>query len=457
MAKKKKRRSLLWIILAVLLVGTMLYFFLKGPKDNSTKVVVQESLSRSIVETVYASGKLFPATEVEISSNVSGTIVELLVEVGQNVKEGQLLAKIDPEALASIVERAEATSNSARAQLDNIKAQKEQLEVQLRNAKIIMDRNRQLLSDGVISKAEYEVSETNYKSIEANIQAVEKSILSARYNVQSTDATVKEQKKNLSQTYIYAPMSGVVTKINKKKGEQVVGTIQMAGTPIMNIANLNSIEVRVDVNERDILNVSMGDTADIELDAYPGRKFWGLVTRIANTANNLSAIQLTSDQVTNFEVRVLMSQSSYKDLQISDDKPPFRAGLSASVEVRTNTINNILTVPIASVTAREDEMESKKKEYNKKAGNEEEATNGKEAMLKEYVFVQQGDSVVMKEVKTGIQDDEYIQIVSGIKQGEKVVSAPYEAISKKLKSGSKIKAIKEEELYEESKKAPASK
>ena len=252
-------------------------------------------------------------------------------------------------------------------------------------------------------------------------------------------------------------MSGVVTKINKKKGEQVVGTIQMAGTPIMNIANLNSIEVRVDVNERDILNVSMGDTADIELDAYPGRKFWGLVTRIANTANNLSAIQLTSDQVTNFEVRVLMSQSSYKDLQISDDKPPFRAGLSASVEVRTNTINNILTVPIASVTAREDEMESKKKEYNKKAGNEEEATNGKEAMLKEYVFVQQGDSVVMKEVKTGIQDDEYIQIVSGIKQGEKIVSAPYEAISKKLKSGSKIKAIKEEELYEESKKAPASK
>ena len=447
----------MWIILAVLLVGTMLYFFLKGPKDNSTKVVVQEILSRSIVETVYASGKLFPATEVEISSNVSGTIVELLVEVGQNVKEGQLLAKIDPEALASIVERAEATSNSARAQLDNIKAQKEQLEVQLRNAKIIMDRNRQLLSDGVISKAEYEVSETNYKSIEANIQAVEKSILSARYNVQSTDATVKEQKKNLSQTYIYAPMSGVVTKINKKKGEQVVGTIQMAGTPIMNIANLNSIEVRVDVNERDILNVSMGDTADIELDAYPGRKFWGLVTRIANTANNLSAIQLTSDQVTNFEVRVLMSQSSYKDLQISDDKPPFRAGLSASVEVRTNTINNILTVPIASVTAREDEMESKKKEYNKKAGNEEEVTNGKEAMLKEYVFVQQGDSVVMKEVKTGIQDDEYIQIVSGIKQGEKVVSAPYEAISKKLKSGSKIKAIKEEELYEESKKAPASK
>ncbi len=457
MAKKKKNRSLIWIILAVVLIVILAAVFFRGPKDSSTKVVLGEAAKRSIVETVYASGKLFPATEVEISSNVSGTIVELLVEVGQNVKEGQLLAKIDPEALASIVERAEATSNSARAQLDNIKAQKEQLEVQSRNAKIILDRNRQLLADGVISKAEYEVSETNYKSIEANIQAVEKSILSARYNVQSTDATVKEQKKNLSQTYIYAPMSGVVTKINKKKGEQVVGTIQMAGTPIMNIANLNSIEVRVDVNERDILNVSMGDTADIELDAYPGRKFWGIVTRIANTANNLSAIQLTSDQVTNFEVRVLMSQYSYRDLQISEDKPPFRAGLSASVEVRTNTISNVLTVPIASVTAREDELETKKKDYNKKAGNEADKENAKEAELKEYVFIQQGDSVIMKEVKTGIQDDEFIEITTGIKPGDKIVTAPYEAISKKLKSGAKIKAIKEEELYQESKKSSGSK
>jgi HlyD family secretion protein len=457
MAKKKKKRSLFWIVLAIIVIGLTIMYFLSGKKDDSTKVVLGDTAKRAIVETVYASGKLFPATEVEISSNVSGTIVELLVEVGQNVKEGQLLAKIDPEALASIVERAEATSNSARAQLDNIKAQKEQLEVQLRNAKIILDRNRQLVGDGVISKAEFEISETNYKSIEANIQAIEKSILSARYNVQSTDATVKEQKKNLSQTYIYAPMSGVVTKINKKKGEQVVGTIQMAGTPIMNIANLNLIEVRVDVNERDILNVSMGDTADIELDAYPGRKFWGLVTRIANTANNLSAIQLTSDQVTNFEVRVLMSQSSYRDLQVSEDKPPFRAGLSASVEVRTNTLNDVLTVPIAAVTAREDELETKKKDYNKKAGNETESNNTKEAELKEYVFVQQGDSVIMKEVKTGIQDDEFIEISSGLKVGEKIVTAPYEAISKKLKSGSKIKAIKEEELYQDSKKSNGSK
>ncbi len=452
--KKNKNRSYLWITIVAVVVIALLAVFFRKPKDSSVKVAVDKAAKRSIVETVYASGKLFPATEVEISSNVSGTIVELLVEVGQNVKEGQLLAKIDPEALVSIVERAEATTNSARAQLENIKAQKQQLVVQMNNAKIIMDRNRQLLNDGVISKAEFEVSETNYNSIQANIQAVEKSILSAQYNVASTDATVREQKKNLSQTYIYAPMSGVVTKVNKKKGEQVVGTIQMAGTPIMNIANLNSIEVRVDVNERDILNVTMGDTADIELDAYPGRKFWGIVTRIANTANNLSAIQLTSDQVTNFEVRVLMSQSSYKDLQITDDKPPFRAGLSAAIEVKTNTLYNILSVPIAAVTAREDELEAKKKIYNKKAGNEEDSKEGsKEMELKEYVFLQVADSIVMKQVKTGIQDDSYIEIKEGISEGSVIIVAPYEAVSKKLKAGSKIKVVKEEELYEDSKKS----
>lgn len=454
MAKKKKNRSIIWIVVILLIVASLVAVFMQKPKDKSIKVSLDTAAARTIVETVYASGKLFPATEVEITSNVSGTIVELLVEVGQNVKEGQLLAKIDPDALASLVERAEASSNSARAQFENMRAQKDQLKVQLNNAKIILDRNRQLLKDGVISQAEFEVAETNYKSIEANIVAMEKSILSAGYNVQSAEATVKEQKKNLSQTFIYAPMSGIVTKLNKKKGEQVVGTIQMAGTPILNIANLNSIEVRVDVNERDILNVSMGDTADIELDAYPGRKFWGVVTRIANTANNLSTLQLTSDQVTNFEVRVLMSQSSYKDLQLSDDKPPFRAGLSAAVEVKTNTMTNVLSVPIASVTAREDELDKKRKEYNKKAGNENDSKEtDKELILKEYVFVHAGDSVIMKEVKTGIQDDEFIQITEGVKIGDKIVAAPYEAISKKLKQGSKVKAVIEEELYQENKKS----
>ena len=454
-AKKRKRNPLIWILILLVLITGLVYFFSKGPKDKSIKVTAEKVEKRTIVETVYASGKLFPATEVEITSNVSGTIVELLVEEGQSVKEGQLLAKIDPEALASMVDRAEATSNSARAQLGNIKAQKDQLLVQLGNAKVIMDRNKQLLDEGVISQAEFEVSETTYKSTLANIQAVEKSILSAEYNVVSTDATVKEQKKNLSQTYIYAPMKGLVSKLYKKKGEQVVGTIQMSGTPILKIANLNSIEVRVDVNERDILNVNSSDTADIELDAYPGRKFRGIVTQIANTANNLSTLQLTSDQVTNFEVRVLLSQDSYKDLQSTDEHPPFRAGLSASVEIRTNTLSNVLTVPIAAVTAREDELDVKKREYNKKAGKEEKENKNepaKELELKEYVFIQDADSVRMQSVKTGIQDDKYIEIKKGLKVGDVIVTAPYEAISKKLKAGSKVNVVKEENLYEDDKK-----
>lgn len=449
--KKNKPKTWILILIFVIVAAGVSSIFLFQEKDTSIKVAVDKASNRDIVETVYASGKLFPATEVEISSNVSGTIVELLVEVGQNVKEGQLLAKIDQEALESILERAEATTKSARAQLDNIKAQKQQLEVQLSNAKIIMDRNKKLVQEGVISTAEFEATETNYKSILANIQAIEKSILSAQYNVASTDATVREQKKNLSQTYIYAPMSGVVTKVNKKKGEQVVGTIQMAGTPILNIANLNSIEVRVDVNERDILNVSMGDTADIELDAYPGRKFWGIVTRIANTANNLSTMQLTSDQVTNFEVRVLVSQSSYRDLQTSDERSPFRAGLSASCEIRTNTSKGILSVPIVSVTTREDINEANKKKYNEKQGNKEENTKT-DTNLKEYVFIQVADSVVMKEVKTGIQNDQFIEIKEGISEGSKIVIGPYEAISKKLKNGSKVKILKEEELYNDASK-----
>ncbi len=450
MAKKKKRSPIIWIILLVVIVIILLVVFGRGKKDRTTKVAVEEAAKRTIIETVYASGKLFPATEVEITSNVSGTIVELLVEEGQSVKEGQLLAKIDPDALASIVERAEATANSARAQLENIKAQKGQLMVQLNNAKINYDRNKELFEQGVISQIELEVTETTYKSTLAQIEALEKSILSAQYNVKSSDATVKEQRKNLSQTSIYAPMSGIVSKLYKKKGEQVVGTIQMAGTPILNIANLNSIEVRVDVNERDILNVENGDTADIELDAYPDRKFKGIVTRIANTANNLSALQLTSDQVTNFEVRVLMSQESYKDLQTSDERSPFRAGLSASVEIRTNTLNDVLTVPIAAVTAREDELEKKKREYENKQKKEDDQ-NTELGELKEYVFIQEADSVRLQEVTTGIQDDEYIQITKGLNPQQQIVTAPYEAISKKLKQGTKVEVVKEDDLYKDEK------
>ena len=314
------------------------------------------------------------------------------------------------------------------------------MEAQFQNTKIIYERNKKLYADGIISKAEFEAAEATYNTSKANIEGAVQNILAAEFTVKSSEATVKEQKKNLSQTRIYAPINGVVSTLYKKQGEQVVGTAQMAGTPILKIANLKTVEVRVDVNERDILATSIGDSADIELDAYPDRKFLGIVTQIANTATGLNALtsQLTSDQVTNFEVCILMLSESYEDLDTQSERSPFRAGLSASAEIRTNTAYNILSVPVAAVTARED----KDKAVNLK----------EEAELTEYVFVQTADSVQMRAVQTGIQNDNFIEIKTGLKEGEMLVKAPYDAIAKLLEDGSKIEVVKEADLYKMDKK-----
>lgn len=438
-AKRKSRKGWYFLLTLVVVIAAGSYYRMKSKKDDVEKVAVEAAEKRTIVETVYSSGKLFPATELEITSNISGTIIELYVEEGDLVKKGQILAKVDPEALVSIVERAEAATDGSKAQLASVRAQKKQLEAQFENTRIIYERNKELYGEGVISKAEFEAAEATYNTSKANIEAAVQNILAAEFSVKSAEATVKEQKKNLSQTRIYAPISGVVSTLYKKQGEQVVGTAQMAGTPILKIANLKTVEVRVDVNERDILTTSIGDSAEIELDAYPDRTFLGLVTKIANTATGLSSIttQLTSDQVTNFEVAILMLEDSYKDLDTQSERSPFRAGLSASAEIRTNTATNILSVPVAAVTAREDDDEVIPSK-----------TKGKEAKkIKEYVFVQVGDSVTMRQVTTGIQNDNFIEIRSGLKVGELLVKAPYDAISKTLEDGTKIEVVEEKELY----------
>ncbi len=445
MSRNQKKGS--WkgiaIFLTIIIAGSAygIYKF-KNKEEKATKVAVETAAKRDIVQTVYASGKLFPATELEITSNVSGTIINLYVKEGENVKKGQLLAKVDPEALVSIVERAEAATDGARAQLEAVKAQKKQLEAQFENTKIIYERNKQLFNDGIISKAEFEAAEATYNTSKANIEGAIQNILAAEYSVKSSEATVKEQKKNLSQTNIYAPISGVVSTLYKKQGEQVVGTAQMAGTPILKIANLKSVEIRVDVNERDILTTSIGDTADIELDAYPERKFMGIVTQIANTATGLNSVtaQLTSDQVTNFEVRILMLPESYPDLDTETDRSPFRAGLSASAEIHTNTKYQILSVPISAVTAREEE-------------SEEDAKPNAEKKMYECIFVQSADTVILKKVTSGIQNNDFIEILSGIKVGETVVKAPYDAISKNLENGTKVEVVSEKELYKQDEKS----
>jgi HlyD family secretion protein len=436
MTRKRKNRKGLYLLLFLLVVGSSAaYYQFKNKKVKPEKVAVEKAQKRTIIETVYSSGKLFPATELEITSNVSGTIIELFVKAGDLVKKGQILAKVDPEALVSIVERAEAATEGSKAQLEAVKAQKKQLEAQFDNTKIIFERNKKLYEEGIVSKAEYQAAEASYNTSKANIEAAIQNILAAEFTVKSSEATVKEQKKNLSQTRIYAPIAGVVSTLYKKQGEQVVGTAQMAGTPILKIANLKTVEIRVDVNERDILNTIIGDSAEIELDAYPDRKFLGIVTQIANTSSGLNSLsaQLTSDQVTNFEVRILMVPDSYQDLDVQSERSPFRAGLSASAEIRTNTAPNILSVTVASVTAREDQANL--------------AVPGEDKELKEYVFIQQGDTVEMRQVITGIQNDNYIEIISGVQAGERIVKAPYDAISKLLNNGSKVEVVQEKELY----------
>lgn len=444
MARQKKKRRGWLIALILVLVGLGIFAVMRSNrKDKATKVAVEAASKRTIVERVYASGKLFPATELEITSNVSGTLTELYVKEGEAVKKGQLLARIDPDALVSIVERTEAAAQSTRAQLASIRAQRKQLEAQFDNTEIIYNRNKQLREEGVISQAEFEASEASYKAAKANLETAQQNILSAQYNVQSSEATVKEQKKNLSLTRIYAPINGVVSTLYKKQGEQVVGTAQMAGTPILKIANLKSVEIRVDVNERDILDIAISDSADIELDAYPDRKFAGMVTQIANAATGLSSTlgttALTSDQVTNFEVRILLLEESYKDLDPGTAQSPFRSGLSASAEIKTNTAKDILAVPVIAVTTRAD----------KKAAKQPKAAGKKDDLIKEYVFILEADSVALRQVTTGIQDDEYIQIRSGLKSGEQVVKAPYDAIAKTLDAGDKVEVVEEYKLYEE--------
>lgn len=438
----KKSNTTLYIILGIVGVVVVAMLMRGGKKEEKQRVVVEKAERRNLVEAVDASGKVFPEVEVEITSNVSGTLIELAVAEGDFVKAGQLLARVDPEAMASMVERVEAATSTARAQLESVKAQKQQLEAQFKNTKASYDRNKELLAQGVISKAEFDASQATYETALANLKAADENILAAQFSVKSSEATVKEQRKNLSQTTIYAPIDGIVSKLYKKRGEQVVGTAQMAGTPILKIANLNSVEVRIDVNERDILTISLGDTAAISLDAYPNRIFDGVVTQIANTASNATGLSLTSDQVTNFEVRVRMLPTSYADLQAnSNGRSPFRAGMSATAEVRTNTLYNVLAIPLGAVTVRQDSSEQKK---SKKAKHENEK-------LQEYIFAVQGDSVVMLPVSIGGQDDTYVEIKTGLDTTQQVVVEPYDAVSKVLKAGMKVQVVSLEELYNKAK------
>jgi HlyD family secretion protein len=467
MAKRKNPYLIVFILVGVVAVLAIAAFIKQRSKPKGEAVTVEKVEKRTIKETVSASGKIFPVTEVKISSDVSGEVVELYVEEGDSVVAGQLLARIDPDAYQSQVERgqagvrsAQAQAANARSQIETLRAQKEQIEAQLANARIIHTRNEKLRKDGVISEADFDNSlanlralEANFRSADANIRASQESVKAAEFQIQSAEAGLRELQTSLRRTTIYAPKGGIVSKLNIEKGERVVGTIQMTGTEMMRIADLSQMEVRVDVSETDIPRVSYNDLVDIEVDAYIGRKFKGRVTQIANSATSAGAVaSLTSDQVTNFEVRIRIEPDSYKDLISKEKSYPFRPGMSATVDINTQTITDVVSVPIQAVTTRE--KENAKAKTPKPGNGEEDETETQIDLndLREVVFIAVGDSAKMITVTTGIQDDTYIQILSGLKGDEEVISAPYTAISRTLKDGMLIRRVDEDELNPAKKK-----
>lgn len=452
MASPKKTIKYLLIV-----VGAIILFIIIGKQAGFIgsnfviDVAVDTAQVRNITEIITANGKIQPEVEVKISSDVSGEIVELHVKEGDRVEKNQLLLKIRPDIYESNLERMEASLNVSRANLENSKARLSQVEAQFAQTQSNYDRNKQLYEKKVISQAEWDNISSAYNMGKAEIQAAKQSVASAEFTVKSAEASLKEARENLYKTSIYAPVSGTVSKLNVEMGERVVGTIQMTGTELLRIANLNEMEVRVDVSENDILRVKYNDTAVIDIDAYPDRKFKGIVTQIANSAATGSSLTaLSTDQVANFEVRIRILRSSFADLlaDSSSNVYPFRPGMSATADIQTKTVYNVLSVPIQSVTFRIDSLELKMKEQNRKNTSSPLAPEKK----KEYVFVCSDDNmVIMKEVKTGIQDENYIEILDGLTAGDRVVSAPYTAISRHLKDQTRIRIVEKKTLFEDKK------
>ncbi len=384
-------------------------------KEATVKVATEKVAVNPIVEAVTANGKIQPETEVKISPDVSGEIVELHVKEGDFVQKGVLLFKIKPEIYISSRDRAAATLNSTKSRLA-------QAEAQMIQAELAYNRSKNLFEENTISKADFEQAESQYKVAKAEKE-------SAEFSVKSSEASLKEANENLIKTTVYAPMTGTISRLAVELGERVIGANMMTGTEVLRVADLNRMEVVVDVNENDIIRVKPGDTATVEVDAYLDRDFTGVVTEIANSANTLGS---TSDQVTNFEVRILILKESYEDLTTEKNPSPFRPGMSASVDIFTNRKNDILTVPIQAVTTRTDTTRTDA------AASEE---------IRTLVFVSDGARALARDVTTGIQDNVNIEILSGLTEGEEVIVQPFSAISKKLADSTLIEVVDKESLF----------
>ena len=443
-----------WILIVlVVLAGAFFVVKLVRGQDKSIKVSTEKSAKRTIIETVTASGNIYPEVEVKISPDISGEVTELNVEEGDSVKKGQVLARIYADIYALQRDEAASRVSQSAATVDNSKAALEALKANYDQAQQTYNRNKTLYDQKVISKAELEQFELTYRSAQANYNAAQQNIKSLQAGVQTTQTGLTKANKDLTRTTLTAPMNGVISSLKIKKGERVAGNSFNVGTEMMTVADMSVLEVRVDVGENDIVKVNIGDSADIEVDAYNNRKFKGIVTKIASSTKGSSAIS-TSNDVTNYEVRIRLDKESYKDL--INKTFPFRPGMNASADIKTRRVDNVLAVPITSVNARvkgsNKSMADKKKEddLNKKDDNAmEESKSFTDDELEEVVFVLQKDGKVKKIVVTsGIQDINYIEVSTGLVAGDEVITGPYNAISKTLKDGMKVKVVPKDKLFE---------
>ncbi|MFN8321533.1 MAG: efflux RND transporter periplasmic adaptor subunit [Chitinophagales bacterium] len=433
-------------LMAVAVVGKKLSWFGGG---DVLEVAIEKVVKRSLIETVTASGKINPETEVKLSSEVSGEVIELNVHEGDSVKKGKLMAVINPSIYEAVVTQATAGMNQVKASLSSARATAIQAKVGLDNAKRNFERNKQLHDEKVISDAEFEASKLQFDQANANYETAQEQVNASSFSVKSAEAQLSQAVDNLKKTKIFAPMDGIVSLVNVKLGERVVGTAQMAGTEIIRIADLNNMQAEVDVNENDVLRITVGDTADIEVDAYINKKFKGVVTQVSYSATNTITSAISTSQATNFTVKMKLIKESYADLiqpQLGK-KYPFRPGMSATVDIKTESKENVITVPIQSVTTREEKDLKAKDEDLAKSGKASKANAEDKKQVKELVFVTENGKVKAKEVKTGIQDANYIEILSGLNEGETVVKAPFKLISKTLKDGSSVKVVEEKDLF----------
>ena len=423
---KKKIYILVGVVVTLIIVlVTLKSKGIIGGNDDSKQVETSKVDEITIIETVSATGKIQPEIEVKISSEVSGEIIALPVKEGQVVKKGDLLVKINPDLYTS-------GYNRTVSNLSGTKAGLSQADASFKEAKASYDRSKTLFDKGIISRSDWDKAIAAFEGAKANKE-------SAYYNVQSANATVKEAKDNLGRTTIYAPADGTISSLGVELGERVLGTQQMTGTELLRVANLNNMEVEVDVNENDIVKINIGDSTKIQVDAYLKKEFKGIVTSISNSASAAT----TADQVTNFKVKVRILKESYQDLL--EGKPatysPFRPGMTATVDIITERKEKVIGVPISAVVIKSDTTATKSYEIEDEGEDKKVAPKNDKKF--ECVFVKVGNKAKIRIVKTGIQDDTNIEVASGLKKGDVVIVGPYTTVTKDLNSGDKVTLAKD--------------